>query len=314
MKKDIVIFWGELAADSTDPIRFDKKKETYRLFFEKLINLDCRVFVTRGLNNYLGNNIYRVNWEYKDGAFSMIDEVIQPYSVYDRSGGVHHPNKFLNNAVNDIDFKLFARNKWQSYIEFREYFPTTFILDTPENLKKFLSNYNESQKFVAKPVEGMKGKDIHFLTIKDYDFIVNTLMEDSKRYLLQEFIDTTKGIKGIAHGVHDLRVVSLNGEIIWSHVRQPGNGTELKANVAEGGSIDEISDFSTLPTELVKITKDLIQIFYSKYNNPLFTVDFGVTADGPKIFEFNSQCGFPLPLMKNMENFNTHLARRLTNI
>ena len=102
--------------------------------------------------------------------------------------------------------------------------------------------------------------------------------------------------------MHDLRVAIVNNKVVWSHIRVPMEG-KLLANSAQGGNLTEI-DYEKAPKGVKKIVKDISNRFYKKYDNPIFSIDFGINEKGePKIFEINDQIGFPKWEMKNRDVF-----------
>ena len=137
----------------------------------------------------------------------------------------------------------------------------------------------------------MKGDNIEFGTpneLKKYRI--------KKAVLIQEFKETEAGIPGLCKGRHDMRIVIIDGKIVWATIRQP-KGKSFLANVAKGGSIKEI-EIKDVPKSLTPIIKDLTKIFKKKYFNPIFSIDFGFENGKPFIYEINDQIGFPLPKMK----------------
>ena len=126
------------------------------------------------------------------------------------------------------------------------------------------------------------------------------------KYIAQEFIDTSKGINGITDGLHDLRVVVINKKVVWCHVRISMEGT-YKANVGQGGALSEI-DYNLVPGNVKAIVKELSEMFYRQYDNPLFSIDFGIQSGKPHIFEINDQIGFPKVDMKSKDKFLEELV------
>ena len=111
---------------------------------------------------------------------------------------------------------------------------------------------------------------------------------------------------GIAKGLHDLRVVIINGKVVWCHVREPQEG-KLLANAAQGGKLTEV-DYELVSESIREIVKTISEKFYKKYDNPIYSLDFGMGADGiPRIFEINDQIGFPQVGMKNKDKFLSEL-------
>jgi len=91
-------------------------------------------------------------------------------------------------------------------------------------------------------------------------------------------------------------------------LRTPPKGS-FKANVAQGGEIKEV-EVSQLPESIREASLAAAKLFLEKYDNPLFSVDFGLGPDGPRVFEINDQIGFPAP---NMEQKNLFLQELVTN-
>jgi len=250
---------------------------------------------------YKGGGIFEGVWKFTDGKFEIVKTPVKIDLVYDRSAGVKFPpqNDTGSVWVNNADFKVLAWDKWAAYKVIGEYMPQTLLLENeseiPEVLKKIKSDW-----VVLKPFNGLKGIGI-FIGPKEeaLDFKFH---ERYKKYIAQEFIDTSDGISGLAPGKHDLRVVIINGKVVWCHVRSP-IGESFLANAAQGGNLVEV-DYEKVPTNIKDIVEKISKSFYEKYDNPIYSLDFGVGKDGrPVIFEINDQIGFPKWEMKNRDNF-----------
>lgn len=116
--------------------------------------------------------------------------------------------------------------------------------------------------------------------------------------------------------MHDLRVAVVNAKAVWSHVRVPQDGSFM-ANAAQGGILTEV-DYSKVPENIKKIVGEMAEKFYNGYDNPTFSIDFGIGKDKvPKIFEINDQIGFPKWEMKQRDTFLKELvynfARKLND-
>ena len=88
---------------------------------------------------------------------------------------------------------------------------------------------------VLKPLSESGGKNVR-IAKKRSAFPKIKIGQD---YIVQEFIDSSKGIPGLTEGAHDLRVVLVNEKIIYSHIRKPKTNC-LLANVALGGTISPV--------------------------------------------------------------------------
>jgi len=266
---------------------------------------------------YAGRGVFKGSWRFDKGKFSSQKQPVKIDLVYDRVTGMMFPPKDDHQmvVVNRRDFKLLCYDKWLAYQKIGRLMPKTFWVGGKEGLASALSQI-KTDWVVLKPYNGLKGIGIFIGPKKsalDFEF-----SQKSKycQYIAQEFVDTSAGIPGITSGKHDLRVVIVNGEVVWSHVRTPPAG-EFKANVAQGGSIREIG-YSKLPSAVKKIANKLAKRFYQKYDNPIYSIDFGIGKNGPRILELNDQIGFPLWGMKkrdaflraHIKNFEGKLKRR----
>lgn len=253
---------------------------------------------------YLGDGKFKGAWRFSEGRLKWIKDILNLNLAYDKTGGLVFPppNDSLR-VVNNRSFNEFCCDKWQAYKVYGRYMPATFWVGEKINLDRVLSKVN-FRNVVLKPYNGLKGYGIFIGKIEDVRLF--NFSTKYPKYILQEFVETRKGIPEIVSGRHDLRVVVINKKIVWSHVRIPPMDS-LKANVAGGGSLKEV-DPEILPDKVVNIVNLIARDFYGKYDNPVFSVDFGINEKGdPKIFEFNDQIGFPLPDMKNKDKFLSEL-------
>ncbi len=249
---------------------------------------------------YEGKGIFNGVWAYVEGKFKQVFERERIDIVYDRTGGVNFPpNEPDLNVFNNREFKILCWDKWMAYQEIGEYMPKTYLVGDKKGLNKVLPKI-ETDWIVLKPFNGLKGVGI-FIGPKEeslgFEFIGK-----NPRYIAQEFLDTSHGIPNITKGLHDLRVAVVNGKVVWCHVRVPVEGT-FKSNAAQGGNLTEIN-YEEVPESVKKIVGEVTPKFSEKYNNPSYSLDFGIGTDGvPKIFEINDQIGFPQWDMKNRDIF-----------
>lgn len=262
---------------------------------------------------YQGHGVFNGAWLFEKDKFIKKDEPFKIDVVFDRTGGVEFPPDEESGlrVVNSRDFKVLCWNKWLAYKELGKYMPETRWEGdiskkgkARQSLKKALSGV-KGEWVVLKPYDGQQGIGV-FVGTKDkaYQFKVP---RKYPKYVVQEFVDTSFGIDGIASGLHDLRVAIVNGKPVWCHVRTPAAGS-FKANVAEGGTLTEV-DYQRVPGSIKEIIDEITPKFSKKYDNPTYSLDFGIGKDGkPKIFEINDQIGFPRWEMKNREVFLAELV------
>lgn len=241
---------------------------------------------------YLENGIFDGAWRYERGKFEIINCKLKINLVYDRSGGIRFPVRGDNlRVVNCLDFKILAWDKYKTYGQIGEFMPKTFWFKDLERIK--------TDWVVVKPYNGLEGIGIYIgpaMALKKKNLLAG------KKYIVQEFVDTSGGLVGIASGTHDLRVVVVNGGVVWCHIRTPAEG-KLLANRAQGGTLTEV-DYANVPPPVKKIVEIISKKFYQEYDNPIFSLDFGVDRkDKPWIFEINDLIGFPRWEMKNRDKF-----------
>lgn len=259
---------------------------------------------------YKGNGIFNGAWLFKDGEFKKEDKTLKMDLVYDRTGGVTFPPEKDNlRVVNRRDFKVMCWNKWLAYKEIGEYMPKTFWVGDEKNLAKVLPKI-KADWVALKPYDGQQGIGV-FVGSKA-EALKFEFSEKYPTYILQEFVDTSHGIDGLTDGLHDLRIVLANRKVIWSHIRIPPEGS-FKANVAEGGKLMEI-DYKKVPGSVKKVVESVSKIFFEKYDNPSYSLDFGIDKDGtPKIFEINDQIGFPRWEANGRDKFLKELVKNFAS-
>lgn len=277
-----------------------KKLPTYLRLLELCKNEGWEVYVlTR--KTYKGNGDFDGAWLFNNGEFERIEKTIKIDLVFDWVGNLLFPpgRPDLLKVVNCREFKELTCDKWKTYKILKQYMPKTFWVGEIQNAKELLSEI-KTDNIVLKPFDGLRGKGIYIGPKENLEGFIPE--KPSTKYILQEFIDTSNGIPGITPGKHDLRIVVVNGEVVWCHVRVPKEGTYL-ANAAQGGNLTEV-DYKNVPSSAKKIVETISRKFYKKYDNPMFSLDFGIGLDGkPLIFEINDQIGFPRWEMKNRDIF-----------
>ena len=284
------------------------KKPVYHRFLELCTKRDWDAYIlTR--KTYKGAGIFEGSWKFKRGKFETVKSPVKMDLVYDRTAGTKFPPEGDESTVwiNRRDFKTLAWDKWAAYQAIGRYMPQTLLVEDEKKIPAAVDQI-KTDRVVLKPFNGLKGLGIFIgpkNEAKNFKFTPKY-----KRYIAQEFVDTSSGISGIVSGMHDLRVVIINGEVVWCHVREPVGGS-LLANAAQGGNLTEV-DYRKVPRFVKDIVENISKEFYKKYDNPVYSLDFGVGKNGvPKIFEINDQIGFPKWEMKNRDNFLNFLVNNM---
>ncbi|MFH1863714.1 MAG: ATP-grasp domain-containing protein [bacterium] len=248
---------------------------------------------------YMGDGVFAGAWLFNKGGFERINGPVKIDVVYDRSGGIKFPpgDDTSFKVVNVRDFKILCWDKLKTYKEIGRYMPKSVWVGRFDNYKKILRQIGTA-RIVLKPYNGLKGDGIY---IGPKEKIAGFIPNPKKKYIAQEFIDTSGGIAGITPGLHDLRVVVVNREAVWCHVRVP-QGDSLLANAALGGNLCEV-DYNKVPSSIKRTVDAVSSDFSDRFDNPIYSLDFGMENGKPYIFEINDQIGFPKWEMKQRDAF-----------
>lgn len=173
-------------------------------------------------------------------------------------------------------------NKARMYEKFSELQPLSAICINQDELAKALKII-ATNKVVIKQPEGNGGR---FVKIFDSASDVS-ISEEEFPVLVQEFIDMSAGIPGLAIGIHDLRILFTGNQVIGATLREPATG-KLYANVSQGGS-ERLLSVDEIPNEALLIAKHIDNQLpqYPRY----YAADFALGSNGWKLVELNEQPG-----------------------
>jgi glutathione synthase/RimK-type ligase-like ATP-grasp enzyme len=158
--------------------------------------------------------------------------------LYDRAELYPNDMPYMNNQ----EIGQIANDKKKTYELFSDLQPKTVFAEGVE-LPDLSEVVGENGKIVVKPYHESGGKGI----------LVGGVEELSSRlpnppFLVQEFIETSGGVAGIASGRHDVRVFVMGGNVVGGLVRQP-LGDNYLSNTKQGGSMRVLSE-SELPDDV----------------------------------------------------------------
>lgn len=237
-------------------------------------------------------DIFVKAWEFSHGEW-RISGPIKPDLVYDRTLGRSATDPIRSIIISrylfldDPAFTQFANNKYETSRLLPQYFKPYQKITSQKEFLEFLKNFG-GDLLVIKPVMDSGGKGVHIVskeTAQDLSL--------SFPVIVQEFIDSSQGIPGITDTYHDLRLVFIGDELIYSYVRNPKKGS-LLANLAQGGTMT-IVPIEKLPSSLTPIIKDTARLF-SVYQRKTYTIDIMFDKEArPWIIEFNTMPGMFFP-------------------
>lgn len=215
---------------------------------------------------------------------------IKPNLVYDKTKAcmeAYYKKDLIREKypfINKLEFTQLIDDKLTISLLFPERSKKSWLVYDNNELKEVLPKIKK-EEIVLKPLIESGGKGIFILNKKE---AVKKIKID-RPYLLQEFIDSSRGVPGFSKGIHDLRLVFVNNEIIYAYIREPKKG-RLLANLAQGGSLTIVPK-NKLPKSLSPIIKHANKLFET-FNPRVFCIDFMFDKNKkPWIVELNSMPG-----------------------
>ena len=228
-------------------------------------------------------------FEGKGGNWKKVSN-IQPDLIYDKTKArteIYYKKELINKKypfINDLQFTQILDNKLTTSLLFKKWSKKNWLVENKYDLNYFLPQI-KTNLAVLKPLSESGGRGIQIL--KKIDLLKKAHLDQP--YLLQEFVDSSRGVPGFSHKMHDLRLVFVNNKLIYSYIREPAQGSYL-ANLAQGGNLLIIPK-NKLPQSLNPILKQANN-FFSSFKLKVYSIDFMFDKDKhPWIVELNSMPG-----------------------
>lgn len=229
-------------------------------------------------------------WTYVNGEWSVVYDVA-PDLIFDKiptdTAQALLPEieiiqkKFR--IVNDPQFSSFIDNKLYTHLLFPQYTKKAHLVSSATERDALIPAMT-GEYVVLKPVYGSQGKGVHIVKKEQaYEIEIAGLT------LLEEFIDSQKGIPGITNERHDLRLLFANDHLLYTYIRTPAKGSFL-ANIAQGGTKHLLSP-DALPQSVHMLAQDVLDAF-SVFPKKLFSLDIMFDENQrPWIVELGSKPG-----------------------
>lgn len=260
--------------------------------------------------SYLGNLRFAKGWRCEKGGLVEVAEAFTADAVY-TIGKTHNLNHDIpNRIISHPQLEKIDDDKWLMYTLLKEYMPLTLPI-TQATWREVFAHL-PGEKVVLKPVTGSSGEGV-VITTKDA-FTDADYPAGDRPYLAQEFIDTSKGIPGIAPGIHDLRLIFFNNQLKQSFIRLAAPDS-LLSNYAQGASI-EVVPLEKLPP-LIQETAAAIDKKLAQYYPRVYTIDFMLHYGRPYLTEINTSPGLPHPALEGEQftnDFFTYVVELLVSL
>lgn len=282
MKKKIGVIWGDAISWGEKPFGKDYQNRDYREYSEIASSKGVELFYAH--YNWYKNGALEKAFIWNGNEWEKVEnvELNGAFDKFPYSEETEDLKKNINEdlpVVNDFELEKFCKDKLRSAEEFPELFPDTASMEFLDNMLE------EHGKVVVKPRFGHGGQDIHIVESEE-----ELEPEDGVEYIVQEFVEASEiPLPGVTGQQHDLRIVFVDNEPIYTYVRVPEDEDEA-SNVAKDGSITYI-ELEDVPEEVLESAREVSERLEG-YRPCLFSVDFIISKEGrPYILELNSKPG-----------------------
>jgi glutathione synthase/RimK-type ligase-like ATP-grasp enzyme len=258
--------------------------EIYQGIIKDIEDRGIEVYIVRG-DSYLGKGIFSHGWQVRDGKMMLVDQPITVDLIFNRDDKNTIPAIYDCPIINHPELDQICLNKVKTAELFPDLSPKTKAINSYQEFLDTVAEWDidPEQKIVVKKNFLSGGQGIYIRREAD---ISESLYENWQNVLMQEFIDTSVGIAGIVQGLHDIRIVTINREPVYSFIRIPPKDSFL-ANVSQGGS-ERAVPLAQLPSILLTLVERVNNEFV-QYKPSMFAADFFNSKNGFKLIELNSR-------------------------
>ncbi len=257
--------------------------------------------------SYQGDNTFSSYWvpdANKLGYFNRIDESIKIDAILDK-GYFSQPASF--SMVNVPAMRKIGRDKKRQTELFCHLQPHTKTVLTSNLIEAI--NEAPTEKVVIKPLDKNGGKGV---VIDEKQKVIEMVADlPDQQWIVQAFVDSSKGIPNIIEGTHDMRLYIIDGKPVLASVRQPKAGS-LIANTSQGGTIQFFA-VDAIPNEPITIAKQ-VDNELEKYGNRYYSVDFVYDGSRWYLLEINDRPGVPARFQSDyIQVFQERLAKSIAD-
>ncbi len=289
------------------PFTQEKYLTSYYELSEKIKNRGANCFIARSPKSYDAKSVFKKTYRFSEkGVLEESGEVVADV-VFDKGDKdtfrFTDAKKLINpRYINEICF-----DKDKTYKLFPQFSPKSVLAQNYGEAASARATFGAEKKVVVKPYSGFEGVGVQIVKPED------DLEIDQQHYpvIVQEFIDSSGGVEGLIEGVHELRLVIMNGDIVMSFFRTPPEGS-LLVNVSQGGKLHFVPA-EDLPASALEIAK-LVDEHFNEQGDRAYSVDMAFDSSGDaRLIELNSRPAmWPSSYHTQAEQYQNRLADLLT--
>jgi glutathione synthase/RimK-type ligase-like ATP-grasp enzyme len=278
----IGVLWdSEVDWRGEEPSSKDAINEGYRVFSD--IADDNGAEVVIGKFSWYSDRCLEKGYVLRDGEWHKVndkalDVVFDKFRFDEETLKVKRKINSELPVLNSLELERMCKDKLLTYERFDEKVPETRKA-SEDVVSDLLDRYG---RVVLKPRYDFGGKGVE---------VIESLSEFEPRenLLAQRFVDSSDGIDALGiDGVHDLRIIFVDGEASTCFVRTPEEG--FVSNVSRGGSMHHF-ELSEIPDRALQVVEQVEDVF-KDMGNRVYAVDLIFDEEGvPWILEMNSKPG-----------------------
>lgn len=289
--KKVMILFGKSEWKKAKPFSNKEYQYSYEYFYSLCKKNDIQMYRASYEWYDYKKHIFKYAWIYEgEGAnWKKVYNII-PDLIYDKTKArleTYLKKELMSERysfINDLSFTRIVDDKFITSLIFPQWSKKSWMISSKKELELILPKLHSS-KIVIKPISESGGKDVQIIKKSEALKVAGI----GKEYLVQEFIDSSKGVPNVSKKMHDLRLVFVNDKLIYAYIREPKKGSFL-ANLAQGGSLIIVPK-NKLPKNLQPIIKYAHEIF-ATFSPRVYSMDFMFDEKGkPWIVELNSMPG-----------------------
>lgn len=258
--------------------------KAYRELCTEIWGQGAKFFIARHKSNYEGNGWFKNAYRFDEDMKVVKVGRVKADAVYNKGAFPYDDVPALNN----LDIQNFVKGKRKTYEALPEITPNSVVVSSVADYKKALDSYDNNEMVVVKPNVGACGRGV---VIQKKEELIAEVPEGLENgYIVQDFLDSSIGIKGVVDGVHDFRITLNNGRHVSTLLRTPKEGG-LVSNFALGGNMEVLHPKDT-PKRFVDLARNIDdKLFKKKAKNRNLAFDFANTSRGIRLIEINDSVG-----------------------
>ncbi|MFP4116602.1 MAG: RimK family alpha-L-glutamate ligase [Candidatus Aenigmatarchaeota archaeon] len=291
--RKVAVLWDERYISEDEVLFEDEKlKKTMEYFCKQGERKGLKVYVSHFSSYDKGKleQAYTFDGQWKEVKNIEIDLVFDKFYFNEETKELKYRIDEEVGIFNQPEFEEFCKDKFKVYCTFAGYVPKT-VRANKNDLDKLLDELI-TENIVVKPRFGSGGESVKIVSKDKVSKALEGFDDEEIKegnVLLQEFVDSSRGIPSLdVNGVHDLRIVLVDGKPSYSFVRTPERGKI--SNVSRGGNMETVS-LENIPEKTMDVVKEIDKVM-SDYDDRIYSIDFLFSESGePFVVELNSKPG-----------------------